>query len=486
MSFNLLGRGDAVAGPDRRRLDRLFRRPRRAAGCSAARSGPKTIRRTPRRCWSSATRTGGARSAAILPIVGRTFEMNDRMHTVVGVLPPMPQFPADNDVYMPPSACPVPVEPADDREPQRADADRDRPAAARRDAPARRRASSTRSRAGWSPPYPAGTTPPRTGFRTVGALRARRADAPRAPDAARAARHHRLRAAAGRCQRREPDARARASGASASSPSARRSAPAAAHRAAAADREHAARVAGGGLGLLVAWLVRDLLVAFTVALHAARRGNRDRRDCARIRARGLGRSPACCPVCCLRSHRRLRSPRDVTVRPRRRPQRGLGRAMRSSPRRSPISFVLLAGAGLLVRSCNQAAASRRRLPRRPRADDADRSGFREVRHAEPPPRFFRAGAGERAGRARRRRRPRSASRAARRSHSTMRTRLLVEGRPSADAACKPADLKFASPAYFETIGMSRLSGAPVHRGRRRQTTPPVAVVNLADGAALLF
>ena len=26
-------------------------------------------------------------------IVGRTFEMNDRMHTVVGVLPPIPQFP---------------------------------------------------------------------------------------------------------------------------------------------------------------------------------------------------------------------------------------------------------------------------------------------------------------------------------------------------------------------------------------------------------
>jgi putative ABC transport system permease protein len=39
-------------------------------------------------------------------IVGRTFEMNDRVHTVVGVLPPIPQFPDENDVYMPPSACP--------------------------------------------------------------------------------------------------------------------------------------------------------------------------------------------------------------------------------------------------------------------------------------------------------------------------------------------------------------------------------------------
>jgi putative ABC transport system permease protein len=39
-------------------------------------------------------------------IVGRTFEMNDRIHTVVGVLPPMPQYPGENDVYMPSSSCP--------------------------------------------------------------------------------------------------------------------------------------------------------------------------------------------------------------------------------------------------------------------------------------------------------------------------------------------------------------------------------------------
>jgi len=49
--------------------------------------------------WQTAL--GGDRN-----IVGRTFEMNDRVHTVVGVLPPMPQFPDVNDVYMPPSACP--------------------------------------------------------------------------------------------------------------------------------------------------------------------------------------------------------------------------------------------------------------------------------------------------------------------------------------------------------------------------------------------
>jgi len=39
-------------------------------------------------------------------IVGKIFEMNDKVHTVVGVLPPVPQYPNENDVYMPTSACP--------------------------------------------------------------------------------------------------------------------------------------------------------------------------------------------------------------------------------------------------------------------------------------------------------------------------------------------------------------------------------------------
>jgi len=39
-------------------------------------------------------------------IVGQTFELNDRVHTVVGVLPPLPQYPVESDVYMPVSACP--------------------------------------------------------------------------------------------------------------------------------------------------------------------------------------------------------------------------------------------------------------------------------------------------------------------------------------------------------------------------------------------
>jgi putative ABC transport system permease protein len=44
-------------------------------------------------------------------IVGKTFEMNDRIHTVVGVLPPVPQYPAENDVYMPSSSCPFRMAP---------------------------------------------------------------------------------------------------------------------------------------------------------------------------------------------------------------------------------------------------------------------------------------------------------------------------------------------------------------------------------------
>ncbi len=39
-------------------------------------------------------------------VVGRVLEMNNRPHTVIGVLPPHPQYPRYNDVYMPTSACP--------------------------------------------------------------------------------------------------------------------------------------------------------------------------------------------------------------------------------------------------------------------------------------------------------------------------------------------------------------------------------------------
>jgi predicted permease len=39
-------------------------------------------------------------------VVGKTFQMNDRVHAVVGVLPPLPSYPDTNLIYMPASSCP--------------------------------------------------------------------------------------------------------------------------------------------------------------------------------------------------------------------------------------------------------------------------------------------------------------------------------------------------------------------------------------------
>jgi predicted permease len=44
-------------------------------------------------------------------VVGKVFQMNDRPHQVVGVLPSVPQYPVDVDVYMPTSACPFRSDP---------------------------------------------------------------------------------------------------------------------------------------------------------------------------------------------------------------------------------------------------------------------------------------------------------------------------------------------------------------------------------------
>ena len=40
-------------------------------------------------------------------VVGQKYSMNDKEHVVVGVLPPIPQFPSEVDVYMPTVACPT-------------------------------------------------------------------------------------------------------------------------------------------------------------------------------------------------------------------------------------------------------------------------------------------------------------------------------------------------------------------------------------------
>ena len=39
-------------------------------------------------------------------VIGQTFTMNDRVHTIVGVLPPLPDYPDENDIWMPAGACP--------------------------------------------------------------------------------------------------------------------------------------------------------------------------------------------------------------------------------------------------------------------------------------------------------------------------------------------------------------------------------------------
>src|ERR1700752_3104970 len=39
-------------------------------------------------------------------VMGKVFRMNDKPHTVLGGLPPFPQYPEQNDVYMPSTACP--------------------------------------------------------------------------------------------------------------------------------------------------------------------------------------------------------------------------------------------------------------------------------------------------------------------------------------------------------------------------------------------
>ncbi len=39
-------------------------------------------------------------------VVGKVFQMNDKPHTVVGVLPPLPAFPNEDQIFMPAAACP--------------------------------------------------------------------------------------------------------------------------------------------------------------------------------------------------------------------------------------------------------------------------------------------------------------------------------------------------------------------------------------------
>ena len=124
----------ARAAVHRRRLGELLRRARRAAA----------PRPHVRRAGRGAGRAGGAgpeqpgtweRSFGGDPsIVGKVFRMNDKPHTVVGVMPPVPQYPLDVDVYMPTSACPFRSDPETVEPRQAPDADgvRPRPPGSRR------------------------------------------------------------------------------------------------------------------------------------------------------------------------------------------------------------------------------------------------------------------------------------------------------------------------------------------------------------------
>ena len=104
MDFTLLGSGD----------------PRRVRAGVVSANFFEVLEVKPRlgRLFRAADETPGADAVLVLShdywrtlgsdpkIVGRRFEMNDLVHTVVGVLPPIPQYPQENDVYMPSTACP--------------------------------------------------------------------------------------------------------------------------------------------------------------------------------------------------------------------------------------------------------------------------------------------------------------------------------------------------------------------------------------------
>jgi predicted permease len=105
MTFNLVSRGEplrvrtgvvsadyfAVLGV-RPQLGRAFR-----AGDDAPGATPVMV--VSHEFWRS--RLGSDPQA-----VGRTVEMTGRAHTVVGVLPPLPAFPDENEVYVPLPSCP--------------------------------------------------------------------------------------------------------------------------------------------------------------------------------------------------------------------------------------------------------------------------------------------------------------------------------------------------------------------------------------------
>jgi putative ABC transport system permease protein len=105
MSFNLLGRGEPqrvqTGVVSANYFDALGVKPRfgRTFRGGEDRPGAAPVVVLSHRFWRE--RLGGDST-----IVGKTVEMTDRLHTVIGVLPPLPAFPNENDVFMPTSSCP--------------------------------------------------------------------------------------------------------------------------------------------------------------------------------------------------------------------------------------------------------------------------------------------------------------------------------------------------------------------------------------------
>ena len=105
MSFDLIKRGDpnrvATGVVSSNFFDVLRVKPllgRSFQAADAAHGAPAVLLLS-NAYWK--TRFGGDPN-----IVGQVFQMNDRPHTVIGVLPPVPIYPQECDVYMPTSACP--------------------------------------------------------------------------------------------------------------------------------------------------------------------------------------------------------------------------------------------------------------------------------------------------------------------------------------------------------------------------------------------
>jgi putative ABC transport system permease protein len=110
MSFDLLGHGDprrvqtGVVSADFFRLLGVKPLLGRAFAVGEDQAGAAPVLILSYRFWVNEL---GADSS----IVGKTFTMNDRQHVVVGVLPPLPSYPDQNDVFMPISSCPFRARP---------------------------------------------------------------------------------------------------------------------------------------------------------------------------------------------------------------------------------------------------------------------------------------------------------------------------------------------------------------------------------------